>query len=340
LTKDATTNYGLLADILGFDNYYKLTGIDTYSVPNKPVSYNPIITNVTLIHKRKRKEEEWDLVRTTWFIRKGFLKGVIDNLCNTLNKQYYCQLKHCLMAYHNITQFQILEHPNDQWCPLDIQAKKELCKANYSKWNSNEHLNAFGKRLKDNQIALVRLNATISDYDKLQFYLEEIYDSNKFKKQDMLTWEQSSASIKTNFDQTKAYFEKIVKATNVYKQNKGGNSAQCNKYESANQMASYGNELQEWIQKIASNGANNELAVNTQATDKITSMEAEIKKLMAAIDQMANKSNNSKNVNPNTSSGDCDSRRPQNKKPRNMGGYCHSHGYHPICANHTSANCS
>ena len=32
-TKDAMTNYGLLADMLGFDNYYKLTGIDTYAVP-------------------------------------------------------------------------------------------------------------------------------------------------------------------------------------------------------------------------------------------------------------------------------------------------------------------
>jgi hypothetical protein len=32
-------------------------------------------------------------------------------------------------------------------------------------------------------------------------------------------------------------------------------------------------------------------------------MEAEIKKLTAAIAQMANKSNNSKNVNPNASSG-------------------------------------
>jgi hypothetical protein len=29
-TKDAMNNYGLLADILGFNNYYELTGIDTY----------------------------------------------------------------------------------------------------------------------------------------------------------------------------------------------------------------------------------------------------------------------------------------------------------------------
>jgi hypothetical protein len=105
-------------------------------------------------------------------------------------------------------------------------------------------------------------------------------------------------------------------------------------------MANYSNELQEWIQQIASNGANNELAANTQATDIISSMEAEIKKLTAAIAQMTNKSNNSKNVNPNAISGDRTSRRPQNTKPHNMGGYGHSHGYHPVGANHTSANCS
>jgi hypothetical protein len=28
-TKDAMTNYGLLMDILGFNNYYELTGMDT-----------------------------------------------------------------------------------------------------------------------------------------------------------------------------------------------------------------------------------------------------------------------------------------------------------------------
>jgi hypothetical protein len=104
-TKDAMIDYGLL---MGFNNYYKLTGIDTYNIPNKPVSYDPTITNATLTHKRKCKEEEWDLVRTAWFIHKGFLKSIVDNLCIALNRQYYCQLKHHLTAYHIITPFQIL----------------------------------------------------------------------------------------------------------------------------------------------------------------------------------------------------------------------------------------
>jgi hypothetical protein len=76
-------------------------------------------------------------------------------------------------------------------------------------------------------------------------------------------------------------------------------------------MANYGNELQEWIQQIAINSTNNKLAANTQATNKIASMDAEIKKLTAVIAQMANKSNNGKNINPNMSSGNRNSRPPR-----------------------------
>ncbi len=48
--------------------------------------------------------------------------------------------------------------------------------------------------------SLVRLDITIIDNDKLQFYLEEIYDSNCFDKQEMLMWEQQQAATKTNYD--------------------------------------------------------------------------------------------------------------------------------------------
>jgi hypothetical protein len=72
-SKNATDNYGLLADILGADECNELTGIDSYAILCEPASYNPTITNATLMHECKRKEVEWDLVRTTWFICKGFL---------------------------------------------------------------------------------------------------------------------------------------------------------------------------------------------------------------------------------------------------------------------------
>jgi hypothetical protein len=111
--------------------------------------------STTLTHERKCKEEDWDLVCTAWFIRKGFYKGIVNNLRDALNKQYYYQLKHCLMAYFNITPFQILEYLNNRWCPLNIQAKNKLRKAYYLKSDSNEHLIACGKRLNDVQKTLI-----------------------------------------------------------------------------------------------------------------------------------------------------------------------------------------
>ena len=112
-SKNATNNYGLLGNILSADEYDELTGIDSYVIPNEPASYDPAITNATLTHERKRQEEEWDLLLTSWFTQKGFLRGIIDNLCDALDEQYYAQLKHRLITYRNVPPFQLLDHLND-----------------------------------------------------------------------------------------------------------------------------------------------------------------------------------------------------------------------------------
>ncbi len=57
-SKNNTDNYGLLGNILGEDEYDKLNGIGTYTIPTEPVSYDPTITNATFTHESKRKEEE------------------------------------------------------------------------------------------------------------------------------------------------------------------------------------------------------------------------------------------------------------------------------------------
>ncbi len=77
--------------------------------------------------------------------------------------------------------------------------------------------------------------------------MEEVYDSNRFNKQEMLTWEQQPTATKTDYDLAPAYFERIVKATNSYEQNAGGGMAGRNHYESANQMADVGDKIREYI---------------------------------------------------------------------------------------------
>jgi hypothetical protein len=130
----------------------------------------------------KHKEEEWERVQICWYICKGFLKGVTANLCDVINEQFYPQLKHCHTANRNTTPFQILNYLDSTWFPLDIQAKKKLKDADFSKWDSHEHLTAFRKYLDYDQTSLVQSDITISDEDKLQFYLEQMYNSNFFQQ--------------------------------------------------------------------------------------------------------------------------------------------------------------
>ena len=62
------------------DEYNEFTNINSYVVPNEPALYDPVIRNATLTHKGKHCMEEWDLIRMLWFIQKGFLRGIVDNL--------------------------------------------------------------------------------------------------------------------------------------------------------------------------------------------------------------------------------------------------------------------
>ena len=86
-------------------------------------------------------------------------------------------------------------------------------------------------------------------------------------------------------------------------------------------MADYGDEIHEYIQQLASaSAANNatDTAANVQTTNKLTTMEAEIKKLTATIASMATKLNNGENINPNGGDNK-QTRHPQMKKLQNMG---------------------
>ena len=258
------------------------TGIDTYTKETEPITYDPAITVATPTHMQKRLKEEWERVCTCWYIQKGFLKGVTANLCNALDEQFYAQLKHRHSAYRNITPFQILEHLNTIWCPLDVQAKKKLKNAYFAKWEGNEHLTAFGKRLDDDQNMLIRSDITISDEDKLQFYLEQIYDSNLFDKAEMMDWERKSTVIKTDYTRAKAHFEALVKSHDTYAQNSGGGTTGRHAYESANSMADLGDKIRNYIANLATTSiTNNDKLANIR--DTVRTKDSQIEALAAQI---------------------------------------------------------
>jgi hypothetical protein len=82
--------YGFLANILGRNVYNDLAAINIGNIPEQlPALYDLNIDDNTPMHQWKWMEEEWDKKLTSWYIRKGFLKGTAANLRNALNKQYY-----------------------------------------------------------------------------------------------------------------------------------------------------------------------------------------------------------------------------------------------------------
>ena len=171
-----------------------------------------------------------------------------------------------------------------------------------------------------------------------------MYDSNHFEKIEMLEWEKKPSVTKTDYTAAKNYFKELVKATDTYTQNAGGGTTGRNKYESANHMADIGDEIRDYIANLASAsaGAAQEQAANTMGkTNQFDAMAAQIKALTDAVTRLeAAKENKDPNAGGGGGkNGDRESRRPQMTKLRNMGAYCHSHGFHLVGADHDSVNC-
>jgi hypothetical protein len=237
--------YGLLAEIISEDEYQHLTNL-TWVQETEPETYDPVINDTTATHTRKRMEQEWEQTCKTWAIRKGFLCGVTANMRDALDKNWYSQLKHLHTAYRNVQPIQILNHLNTRWCPLDMHAKKLLKAEYWAKWDGDIHLTAFGKCLDDRQIRIKRFGISISDEDKLQFFLKQMYSPNQFDQMQMTTWENKAKIIKTDWDKAKQYFEGLICDFKVYEQNSGGTVGK-GKYDSANATADAdkGNELRQ-----------------------------------------------------------------------------------------------
>jgi hypothetical protein len=249
-----------------------------------------------------------------------------------------------------MSPIQLLKHLNSRWCPLGVHAKKKLKQDYYTKWNNKIHLTAFGKHLDNEQMCIKHFGITISNKDKLQFYLEQMYASNSFNKKEMTKWENKPKITKNNFDEAKLYFEGLVKDYETCEQNSGGMIGKS-KYKSANQAKEaeqQGNKLREYIARIATatvvyKEQQDELTANLQnsanaKTKEIKAMASQIKNLTKTValltKSLANKENKPSN-RPNGSN--CQTR--QFTKPQSMGCYCWSHGFHPAGLNHMSTTC-
>ncbi len=114
-------------------------------------------------------------------------------------------------------------------------------------------------------------------------------------------------------------------------------------------MANLGDQIKEYITKLASTSImNNDALANIGDTvhTKDSQIEAMVVQLKLLSDTVALLAKNVKpadeNCNPNSRGRSCGARGGQSQqmtKPRNMGGYCWTHGFHPVGVTHDSKTC-
>ncbi len=208
---------------------------------------------------------------------------------DALEKNWYSQLKHLHTAYRNVQPIQILNHLNTQWCPLNVHAKKLLKAEYWTKWDGDIHLTAFGKCLNDELIRIERFGITISDKEKLQLYLEQMYSSNQFNQTKITTWENKAEIIKTNWDKAKQYFEGLIRNFEVYEQNSSKTMGK-GKYDCANATADAdkGDELRQYIATIVAAAAVKEDKQDELVANICDSTQKKNNKMVAQLKMLSN----------------------------------------------------
>ncbi len=178
-----------------------------------------------------------------------------------------------------------------------------------------------------------------------------MYASNHFDKKEMTEWENKPEAIKNDFNDVKTV-EGLVRDYEVYEQNSGGTAGK-HYFESANQAtkADCDDELHQYVVGIAQAAVKQEeQATNIHDSRKASmdAMAAQIKTMSDQIARLTKAMANKENASNGSSSGGRGRDKGQSRyvavqqytKPRSMGSYCSSHGFHPAGKNHTSATCT
>lgn len=229
---DESGDYGLLGEIMEADEYTTITGL-TYFPLEKPSAYDEDITDEMEHHERKQLEAEHSERLEAWHTRRGALRGLADNIRDALDKKFYLSLKRPVIAYKNVQPRDYITHLDNKWCKLDTRVIKNMKDNYYRGWETDEdeHIEEFVKRLDEEQHALLNDRIKISNEDKLQHFLEEMYKASIFDRRDYKDWEDKDDDEK-DWDAATEHYTGIVDNMDTYDHNVEG-TAKRSKFESA-----------------------------------------------------------------------------------------------------------
>ena len=282
-------DYGLLGEIMEDEEYTALTGLE-YAEPIEPENYDSDITEDMPDHERKRMEASHIEYQEAWYTRRGALRGLCDNIRDALDVKYFQALKRPVIAYKKVTVKEYINHLDSKWCKLDTRVVKLMKNHYYRGWQveNDEDIHDYVKRLDEEQEKMSQDGITISTDDKLQHFMEEMYDSGQFDRRDYRGWEDRPDFEKT-WEEATSYFEAIIEAMETYEDNVGG-TAKKSRYESAaqveerqQQQTAEDKSLQQFLSAAAAKDEQIQLVTANQTS--MVTMQTQMQEMMATMKQ-------------------------------------------------------
>ena len=203
---------------------------------------------------------------------EGFREGFGENYRKAFDPKYYEQLWEETFKYKRVLPITYITHLETRHVLLDTMVIARLRKEALRGWEAEEHITSFGTRLDRQQRKLATFSPPIhiSDEDKLQRYLEEMWKrTDVFDEKFMTEWTSRTIAQKT-WAHAKAYFEAKVKAI----ENFHAAGGQSNTYASANSAIELKNAVSTALEKFATQNKENAMAVNEvkEVRDKIDTL--------------------------------------------------------------------
>jgi hypothetical protein len=133
-----------------------------------------------------------------------------------LNKEYF--------GYDNNTIKSVLHHLQTNWCKVMIREHTDATEAFYQAWVPNmTHIITFGQQLTKQQKKCKAINVIISDKAKTLHFVEQMYKSDYFTKEQMTKYEILLDENKV-WDKTLAHFIDLFSLCKAYGNDKAANS--------------------------------------------------------------------------------------------------------------------
>ena len=174
-----------MAVIYGAEKYRAITELN-YIQPVQPEHQHldifitvPRAPTQQQVKNLEVQNEKW---KRDFHVYSGFCRGVKENMMQALDARYYKQLKHKTFKYRDVTPRMFIEHLESKWVFLDEMLKQQLKDEFVRGWEPDEHISAFARRLNDDQEKLAFDGIIISDVDKNQHFVNEIWKSAFFTK--------------------------------------------------------------------------------------------------------------------------------------------------------------